>query len=209
MGVAAKSRMVCLIMDYLIAFVSWGSVFMIIYACGHICDVIAMKLKLYETSVYFWFIGLAGGFFLIGSRDFAGNPNMGWVEEHVLAFELVFSTWWLALLALIGWGSAIWRITNKLLSDLIAKRTEKQGVFAREAPPGLYRVVGYDMFDYSTFFVSDHYFLRMALQKLKQETAEPQGIPASFSNQYYIHDENKCLFRGCYDDGITPNEQDK
>lgn len=104
-------------MDYLVAFIGWGSVFMVIYACGHLCELVALKLRLNEGSFYFWLAGLVCGFVLLGSTDFSETKHLGWVDEHLIVFGDIFSTWWLALLALVGWGSLLWRISRSLSSD--------------------------------------------------------------------------------------------
>ena len=104
-------------MEIIIALIGWSSVFIIIYACGNICDLIALKLKLYKSSWYFWLAGLVGGFFLVGLTDFPSTKALGWVYGHVLATKIIFTTWYLAILAIWGWGSVTWRISRCLYRD--------------------------------------------------------------------------------------------
>lgn len=113
-------------METLIAIIGWGSVFMIIYGCGNICDIIATKLKLYNSSWYFWLAGLVVGFAIIAETDFPDYQNMDWAGEHVVAFKVIFTTWWLALLAVWGWGSAIWRISSSIVGDLKTRRQDNK-----------------------------------------------------------------------------------
>ena len=109
-------------METLIAFIGWASIFMIIYACGNIGDLIALKLKFHKSSWYFWLAGLVAGIFLIAETDFPNYQNMSWIEEHLLASKVIFTTWWLGLLAIFGWSSAIWRVSSCLCRDIKARK---------------------------------------------------------------------------------------
>ncbi len=113
-------------METVMAIIGWISVFMIIYACGNICDLVALKLKIYQSSWLFFVAGLVVGFFVVAETDFPGYQDMSWIEEHVVAMKTIFSTWWLALLAVFGWGSAIWRIPSCLCRDSKTNQQENK-----------------------------------------------------------------------------------
>lgn len=75
--------------------------------------------------------------------------------------------------------------------------------FTRKATSGTYRVVGYDQYDYSDYFIDEFANLEHALQLLKQRCSTSNATPTSFSDVYFIYnDKEMALYKGTYDEGI-------
>ena len=75
--------------------------------------------------------------------------------------------------------------------------------FSNKASTGKYRVVGYDQYDYSEYFIDELPNLEQALQLLKTKCAAPNATPASFSDVYFIYDDKEeILYKGTFDNGI-------
>ena len=71
----------------------------------------------------------------------------------------------------------------------------------RPAPPGLFRVIGYDQFDYTDYTVGDFPTAEEAHCAAQNCASQPNGIPTSFSDIYFIYnDQGVCLRRITYDD---------
>ena len=75
--------------------------------------------------------------------------------------------------------------------------------FSRCAPFGMYRVTGYDMYDYSDYYIGDFSTLEEALKLTKIKISKPNGFPTSFSDVFFIYDDqDNMLYRGNHDEGI-------
>ncbi|BBO28519.1 hypothetical protein AltI4_29070 [Alteromonas sp. I4] len=75
--------------------------------------------------------------------------------------------------------------------------------FSNKASTGKYRVVGYDQYDYSEYFIAERPNLEQALQLLKTKCAAPNATPTSFSDVYFIYnDKEEMLYKGTFDNGI-------
>jgi hypothetical protein len=60
------------------------------------------------------------------------------------------------------------------------------------------------MFDYHDYRVGDLPTLEEVIGAMKSRIAWPNGAPTWSSDYFFIHnDQNECLFRGSYDDGIV------
>ncbi|GAB1394863.1 hypothetical protein MASR1M60_30270 [Rhodocyclaceae bacterium] len=59
----------------------------------------------------------------------------------------------------------------------------------RIAPPGQYRVVGYDQYDYSEYVVGDYSTEEAARTAAAERHAQPNATPVSFSDIYFVVDE--------------------
>lgn len=66
--------------------------------------------------------------------------------------------------------------------------------FSRTAPPGKFRLTGYDMYDYSDYRVADFDSMAEAREEAVARAAEPNGDPVSFSDNFLVYDEHgNCL----------------
>jgi hypothetical protein len=75
--------------------------------------------------------------------------------------------------------------------------------FSNKATTGQYRVVGYDQYDYSEYFIDELPNLEQALRLLKTKCAAPNATPTSFSDVYFIYnDKEEILYKGTFDNGI-------
>lgn len=75
---------------------------------------------------------------------------------------------------------------------------------ARQASAGKYRITGYDQYDYTDYFVDEFENLNEALAVLERKRAVANGSPSSFSDIYFIYDDQaQLLYRGTYDEGIS------
>ncbi|WP_427983727.1 hypothetical protein [Agarivorans sp.] len=75
--------------------------------------------------------------------------------------------------------------------------------FTRRASVGKYRVMGYDQYDYSDYFIDEFAQLEQAMELLKKRVAKSNAIPTSFSDVYFIYnDQEQALYRGTFDEGI-------
>lgn len=71
----------------------------------------------------------------------------------------------------------------------------------RRAQPSRFRVVGYDQYDYSDYLVGDFATRQEASQIARARAAEANGIPTSFSDLFFVYDDQGvCLERVTYDD---------
>ena len=59
----------------------------------------------------------------------------------------------------------------------------------RAAPPGLFRVTGYDSYDYSDYFVGDYTTLDQAVREARTRASVPNAIPPSLSNVFLVYDD--------------------
>lgn len=80
----------------------------------------------------------------------------------------------------------------------------------RIAPPGQYRVVGYDQYDYSEYVVGDYSSEEAARTVAAERHAKPNAIPVSFSDIYFVvDDQGEQLHRFAYEvtqEGSNPSE---
>ncbi len=75
--------------------------------------------------------------------------------------------------------------------------------FTRKASHGKYRVLGYDQYDYSDYFIDEFEHLEQAMELLKKRASKANGTPTSFSDEYFIYDDKEeALYKGTFDDGI-------
>ncbi len=75
--------------------------------------------------------------------------------------------------------------------------------FTRKASHGKYRVLGYDQYDYSDYFIDEFDHLEQAMELLKKRASKANGTPTSFSDEYFIYtDKEEALYKGTFDDGI-------
>lgn len=75
--------------------------------------------------------------------------------------------------------------------------------FTRKASRGKYRVMGYDQYDYSDYFIDEFSSLEQAIELLKQRAAKSNAFPTSFSDIYFVYnDQEQALYRGTFDQGI-------
>lgn len=75
--------------------------------------------------------------------------------------------------------------------------------FTRKASFGKYRVLGYDQYDYSDYFIEEFDTLEQALKLLKKRTLKANGTPTSFSDVYFIYNEKEeALYKGTFDNGV-------
>jgi hypothetical protein len=73
----------------------------------------------------------------------------------------------------------------------------------RERTParGYFRLTGYDQYDYSDYFVGDYSSLDLAIHGARERAATPNGLPTSFSDVYFVHDdEGVCKYHVTHDD---------
>ncbi len=71
----------------------------------------------------------------------------------------------------------------------------------RTAPPGLFRLIGYDQYDYSDYFIADYPTLERAVEEARRKASVPNGSPTSFSDLFLVHDDRgTCRFRVTHDD---------
>lgn len=71
----------------------------------------------------------------------------------------------------------------------------------RRAPTGLFRVVGYDQYDYLDYVVGDFNTPEEATRIATARAGEPNGIPTSFSDLYFVYnDRGECLKRVTFDE---------
>ena len=71
----------------------------------------------------------------------------------------------------------------------------------RRAPPGEFRVVGYDQYDYSDYVVGDFATPEEAGRVARARAASPNGTPTSFSDLFFVYDDQgTCLERVTYDE---------
>jgi hypothetical protein len=74
----------------------------------------------------------------------------------------------------------------------------------RQASPEMYRIVGYDCFDYTDYVVDECDALESALSILQKSCAKPNAIPVTDSNVYFIYDDKgEALYRCSYSEGLT------
>ncbi len=75
--------------------------------------------------------------------------------------------------------------------------------FTRKASLGKFRVLGYDQYDYSDYFIDEFDDLEQAMELLKKRASKANGTPTSFSDEYFIYtDKEEALYKGTFDDGI-------
>nr|WP_157051610.1 hypothetical protein [Agarivorans gilvus]GGB14177.1 hypothetical protein GCM10007414_29500 [Agarivorans gilvus] len=75
--------------------------------------------------------------------------------------------------------------------------------FSRKASHGKYRVMGYDQYDYSDYFIDEFVSLEQAMALLKKRVAKSNALPTSFSDVYFIYNDlEQALYRGTFDKGI-------
>jgi hypothetical protein len=75
--------------------------------------------------------------------------------------------------------------------------------FIQKASLGKYRVLGYDQYDYTDYFIDESDSLEQAIELLKKRSSKANGTPTSFSDVYYIYnDKEEALYKGTFDDGI-------
>jgi hypothetical protein len=75
--------------------------------------------------------------------------------------------------------------------------------YTRKASPGTFRVIGYDQYDYSDFFVGEFDNMEEAIELIKVESSTPNAIPASFSNIYFVYNDKKeALYKASFEEGL-------
>lgn len=80
----------------------------------------------------------------------------------------------------------------------------KQG---RVAPSGLFRVIGYDQFDYCDYCVGDYPTLEMAVKEARSKASIANAIPSSMSDVFLVYDHlGVCRYRITHDDLSTDTE---
>ena len=76
-------------------------------------------------------------------------------------------------------------------------------IFTRKASVGKYRVLGYDQYDYNDYFIDEFDYLEQAIDLLKKKASKANGTPTSFSDEYFIYNDNEvALYKGTFDEGI-------
>lgn len=71
----------------------------------------------------------------------------------------------------------------------------------RTAPAGLFRLTGYDQYDYSDYFIADYPTLEQAAQEARHRASTPNGSPPSFSDLFLVYDDRGiCKYRVTHED---------
>ena len=78
----------------------------------------------------------------------------------------------------------------------------------RTAPSGCFRLSGYDRYDYSEYFIGDFDDLSLAIQEARARATTPNGLPPSFSDIFFVHDDlGTCRFRVTHVDLFTERKE--
>ena len=79
--------------------------------------------------------------------------------------------------------------------------------YTRRASSGIYRIVGYDQYDQNDYFVGEFNERSKALEKIKAKSSVSNGSPTSFSDVFFIYnDQEQLLYRATYDSGVEKIE---
>lgn len=75
--------------------------------------------------------------------------------------------------------------------------------FTRKASFGQYRVLGYDQYDYSDYFINEFTELKLGVDLLETKCSTANATPTSFSDIFFIYnDKEEALYKASFDDGI-------
>lgn len=71
----------------------------------------------------------------------------------------------------------------------------------RVPPCGLFRLTGYDQYDYSDYFIGDYPTLESAIQEARARASEANASPSSFSDIFLVYDHlGVCRYRITHDE---------
>lgn len=74
----------------------------------------------------------------------------------------------------------------------------------RSAPCGLFRVTGYEQYDYCDYWVGDYPTLESAIQEARSRASAANAIPSSFSDIFFVYDHlGVCRYRISHDDVVN------
>ncbi|SNB44913.1 hypothetical protein [Geobacter sp. DSM 9736] len=71
----------------------------------------------------------------------------------------------------------------------------------RIAPSGLFRLTGYDQYDYCDYRVGDYPSLEIAIREARSRALTPNAVPSSFSDIFFVYDHlGVCRYRVTHDE---------
>jgi len=71
----------------------------------------------------------------------------------------------------------------------------------RIPPSGMFRLTGFDQYDYCDYFVGDFPSLEGAMEEARSRAMEPNASPSSFSDIFFVYDHcGVCRYQITHDE---------